>query len=337
MKKIIWLVVSVVALAFTSCTEREEIDFKYQVNVKIDPSEVISSVPGEVIGNEIYGKNLKEDEWLKITSLIYNKDELLVEKKESLVKDYESIVNYSLNIAENEEYTIVVFTFAKDIVKGIDSYIITNDSTLKTLSVKAFEENGDTYYSSWTVFGTATKVIKPENKSNLIKVKPTTASVTMHYIKPTAHNEDGVDMFLVTCNNNDIAFFENGIFNYKSTLPNGYGWKNELDLVYNQHSDHIIELYNFLPTKNMYIGASYCIGEEQYYFEKDIYVDIEPGNHYNIYIDCESLQLYMEHSTRFVTPINDLKIGVKKAHGEFTDISPCFIKQNLSSKLVKLI
>ena len=57
MKKYFLLVVSAVALAFTSCSDSEEIDIKYQVNVTVDPSTVKSAFHGYSVNDETYGLN----------------------------------------------------------------------------------------------------------------------------------------------------------------------------------------------------------------------------------------------------------------------------------------
>ena len=51
MKKYILLVVSAVALAFTSCSDKEEIAINYQVNFTISPETVISDFQEYNSGN----------------------------------------------------------------------------------------------------------------------------------------------------------------------------------------------------------------------------------------------------------------------------------------------
>ena len=91
MKKYFLLVVSAVALAFTSCSDSEEIDIKYQVNVTVDPSTVKSAFHGYSVNDETYGLNMDETSKLLITSLIYDNSGNLVSEDISVSICYKLI------------------------------------------------------------------------------------------------------------------------------------------------------------------------------------------------------------------------------------------------------
>ena len=130
MKKYFLLVVSAVALAFTSCSDSEEIDIKYQVNVTVDPSSVKSAFHGYSVNDKTYGLNMDETSKLLITSLIYDNSGNLVEKKESLVNDYSSSAKYSLKIKEGEW----IFD-NEEVSDAFGEVVVTGNSTLAQMHI----------------------------------------------------------------------------------------------------------------------------------------------------------------------------------------------------------
>lgn len=321
MKNIIWLVVSAFALAFISCTDSEEIDMRYQVDVTVDPSGVISPFHGFQFSVENYGLNFLEDTQLQITSLIYNKDGVLVNKIESLVNDYNSNVKYSLTLGEDEEYTVIALTFAKYIKENenICSYIIENDSLLNKLSITSNEPNGDSYYSNWTVLGVAAKKINSSNKNNIINVKPASASVLLGFRNIKAHDYEGIDRYSLVYSNNETAFFTNGIFDFRTVNSSDYGWIFSIDVTEFQNDGNYGYLINLLPTKQMWVAAFANIGEKKYYFNdlnpnngQNFILDIEAGHEYEFIADCKTFSLSDVTKTRAYISDKNQKIDHSK-------------------------
>lgn len=305
--------VSAIALAFTSCSDSEEIDIKYQVNVTVDPSTVKSAFNGVSMNGETYGLDMDEDSKLLITSLIYDNSGNLVEKKESLVDDYSSSAKYSLNMKEGEEYTVVAITFSVDRTNNIDSYLIENESRLDKLTITAEYLNGNSFYSNWTMLGIATKTINTENNENIISVKPASSIVLLMYHDIHYFDESGVDSHWIAYMNNTQANFANGNLGYGSTAAVNVGYKHVLDVTKNPNSDNIFVILNLLPTSGMTVWAGLTIGEDNITYSDFLefvgldpslgkrVIDIQPGKEYCFDVNCGECTISLSNLARSAT------------------------------------
>lgn len=313
MKKYILLVVSAVALAFTSCSDKEEIDIKYQVNVTVDPSTVKSAFHGYSVNGETYGLDMDETSELLITSLIYDNSGNLVEKKESLVKDYSSSAKYSLNMRDGEEYTVVAITYSVDKTNDIDSYLIENENKLDKLTVTSEWRNGNSFYSNWSMLGIATKTINSGNKDNIINVKPASSIVVLTYNNIHAFDESGVDKHWIAYKNNVQAKFSNGNLEYGTISAVNSGYVHELDVTENPNSNNIFVMLNLLPTSGMTVWAGFSVGENEFTYSEFLdfceldpslgqgVIDIEAGKEYKFDVYCGDCSINLGNLTRSAT------------------------------------
>lgn len=313
MKKYFLLAVSAVALAFTSCSDREEIDIQYQVNVTVDPSTVISEFHGYYTNGETYGLNMDKGCKLLITSLIYDNSGNLVEKKESLVNDYSSSAKYSLNMKEGEEYTVVAITYSVDQIYDVDSYLIENENRLDKLTITSEFKNGDSYYSNWSMLGIATKTINSENIENIINVKPASSIVVLFYHDIHSFDEYGVDCHWIAYKNNVQANFASGNLGYGSTLAVNSGYLHTLDVTANPNSKNIFVMLNLLPTSGMKVWAGFSLGEINITYSDFLdlaeldpslgegVIDIESGKEYSFDIYCGDCTISLGSLTRAAT------------------------------------
>lgn len=313
MKNYILLVVSAVALAFTSCSDSEEIDIKYQVNVTVDPSTVKSAFHGYSVNGETYGLNMDETSKLLITSLIYDNSGNLVEKKESLVNDYSSSAKYSLNMKEGEEYTVVAITYSVDQTNDIDSYLIENENRLDKLTVTAEIRNGNSFYSNWSMLGIATKTINSNTKDNIINVKPASSIVVLVYHNIHAFDEVGVDTHWIAYKNNVQAKFDTGNLGFGAISAVNSGWVHNLDVTENPNSNNIFEILNLLPTPGMTVWAGFSVGENDFTYSDFLefsemdpslgqgVIDIEAGKEYKFDVYCGDCAITLGNLTRSAT------------------------------------
>lgn len=313
MKKFFLLVVSAVALAFTSCSDREEIEIKYQVNVTVDPSTVISEFHGYSVNGETYGLNMDETSKLLITSLIYDNSGNLVEKKESLVNDYSSSAKYSLNMKEGEEYTVVAITYSVDQIYDDDSYLIENENRLDKLTVTAQYKNGESFYSNWSMLGIATKTINSNTKDNIINVKPASSIVVLRFRNIHAFDGDGVDTHWIAYQNNVQAKFDTGSLGFGSISAVNAGWAYILDVTGNPNSKNIFVILNLLPTPGMSVWGGFSVGEIDITYSEFLescemdpslgqgVIDIEAGKEYQFVVDCGDCAITLGNLTKSAT------------------------------------
>lgn len=314
MKKYILLVVSVVALAFSSCSDSEEVDIKYQVNVTVDPSTVTSAFNGYYVNGETYGLNMDETSQLLITSLIYDNSGNLVEKKESLVKDYNSSAMYSLNMKEGEEYTIVAITYSVDKTNGVDSYLIENESQLDKLTVTAEYRNGNSFYSNWSMLGLAVEEISSYHENCIMHVRPLSSMVVLFYHDIHALDGSGIDKHWIAYKNNvQVSFSRYGNFNYGSDSAVNSGYVHELDVTEEPYSNNIFVMMNLLPTSGMTVWAGFSQGEYSFTYSEFLEycdldpslgqgrIDIEAGKEYIFDVYCGDCEIDLGKLSRSVT------------------------------------
>ena len=103
MKKYILLVVSAVALAFSSCSDSEEVDIKYQVSFQISANDVMKYFIEENPGDF----DLEETESLRIIMFLYNNEGSLVDKFEKTIRGYNETVIFKTQLLPPGEYSSV--------------------------------------------------------------------------------------------------------------------------------------------------------------------------------------------------------------------------------------
>lgn len=351
MKKYILLVVSAIALAFTSCSDNEEIEIKYQVNVTVDPSTVKSAFHGYSVNGVTYGLNMDETSKLLITTLIYDNSGILIDKKESLVNDYNTNVKYSLNMKDGEEYTVVAITFAVDNTYNLSSYLVENENQLDKLTITSEFPNGESLYSSWTMLGLAAKTINSENRENVINVKPASSIVVLTYNNIHFFDENGVDKHWIAYKNNIQAKFGNGDFEYKATSATNSGWSYSLDVTKNPNSNNIFVMLNLLPTSNMSVWGGFSIGETDIpysaflnYCELDPTlgegtINIEAGKEYLFNIYCGDCTIELENLTRSSVAASQSMLSNEINKNKFDNKSytPNIITPQQSANVMELV
>lgn len=318
MKKYILLVVSAVALAFTSCSDRVEIDIKYQIDLVINPSTVLAPFHGFRIGEQNYGLDMYNESdgkaSLRISTYLYNNSGNLVEEYEYLVNDYNSKVNIPISIREHEEYTIV--SISSSILGTLESpseesYTILGSEKLSTLSILQESINGvysgKSYYSNWSILGASIKTITSNNKGKVdIDLKPITAMVEISYNNVHAWDEYGVDTYAIQYKNNSTAISAGDQFSYSTTLSNGQISYSYLDVTENP-GNNIAEIINILPCENMEYNGLLFIGSERIDFiEANAAgagsVNIKSGMEYKCSINCAewAVEFTQENNSRSI-------------------------------------
>ena len=342
--------VSAIVLAFTSCTDSTEVDIKYQVSVTVDPSSIQSSFHGYLVGNETYGLDLDSDSQLLITSLIYDRSGSLVAKNEALVNDYSSSYNYTINMPEGEEYTVVAITFAVDKKNDVDSYVIEHESRLDKLTVTTNYRNGNSFYSSWTMLGIASKVIGYDDREYQIHVKPASAFVVLRYLNIHQWDDLGIDKHWIAYTNNEQAKFNNTGVEFVSTTAVNSGNVTDLDVTENPNSNNIFEIFNLLPTSKMTVWAGFNVGEDEATYSEFLdfseldpnlgraVVDIEAGKEYMFVVDCAEFTISVGAMTKSnMDSCSSLSYGSDKNNHNNKEFIPNIITPEQSLNVMQLV
>lgn len=298
MKKLIYFIVTLLVVTFSSCSDQEEIDIKYQTNIKIIPSNVISSFSGYSIGGKTYGLDMYEDDngkaELRITALLYDEAGYLVQKSESLLSDYSRDYSVSCILDEGKKYTLVAISSSiQKINSQIDeAYQISNENELSKLQLK--QNDASSYYSNWTILGIAKCEVTSGNDVS-VNLEPATAMCILHYNSIHAYDSAGVTQFAFIYHGNDILNIKDGNFAYSSTSAENGNLGDILDVTQNK-GQNIVDIINIFPVERMNYFGRLWVGENYSDFE-DISgqgkgtTSIVPGNTYNVNVDCSLLDI----------------------------------------------
>lgn len=308
MKKFFLLVVSAVALAFTSCSEREEIEIKYQANITVAVDKLMEPFQERTAGDF----DIPEGMSIRIQSYVYDANGNLVQSCVSSVNDYSKTVSYSA-VLENGTYKIV--SIADFIVGNVNKptyswWNVTGENNINTLKV----EDGKYIATwSWETLGAVVNEFEVSEKSSEIKVsvKPATAlfQIIFDYFDVENGDGNGVSMYAPFCSelyihsmtqNNVISDFNNTTFSYSSTTA-----QNQ---IYNILSDSPMETINdgyrrsagyraLLPqeSKTFYWDITMIWPDgttEEFSSDYTPAMDITAGKQYELYLYLDALQLF---------------------------------------------
>lgn len=173
MKKYIAVLIGLMAY-FTSCTDKDDVDIKYQVDFTVSPEKVMS-------GFEEYKEGdfaLDTDSKVRIRALIYDMSGNLVSKTEELVNSYTTNLTFS-TVLPIGEYNVITST---DVVEGSSVsnlssayWTFSSEDNLSKLTIN--RENLMDYMGTGTLGLSQTKVAVNEPTSVAIQVKPITAMI----------------------------------------------------------------------------------------------------------------------------------------------------------------
>lgn len=272
-----------VLLLLFGCTN-EPIQIQKQVKVTISPANVLAgfqpydSQEQEMSDDADYGKAK-----LRITALLYDEDGKLVEKKEGLLNDYNSDYSCSFTTATDQKYTLLCFSSS---IHGsledpdLESYEFTGIDYLANLKVSQWSE--DSYYSNWSVLGSADVEISTESTEYHVDLRPSTAFVYM--IFRNIHAKDDVGAPSEDCS---------GIYSASATDIFGetYSWDIEVE----QYGSSVI-INNLSPMLSS-VGLTSTEGYQIYegYIE-DGYIIIPADQ--EVGYDQEGSQILMTGITR---------------------------------------
>lgn len=192
MKYINRLITFAAAFLALACTN-EQVELQHQVMVTVSPVDVLDGF----IAYNGEDKNMSDDAEmgmakLRITALLYDEDGLLVAKKEGLLNDYNEDYTFGLLMDPQHSYTLLCFSSS---IHGpvedpeFESYVFSEETRLSTL--KVIQQSENSYYSNWSVLGSASMELSNESKKVNVKLAPATSFVYLRWCDIHA-NGDGV-------------------------------------------------------------------------------------------------------------------------------------------------
>lgn len=296
------LYLAALMMALTSCTDSEEVDIKYQINVTIDPSTVLKPFHGFRIGGETYGLDMYSDEdgaaKLRIASFVYDETGKLVEKYETVINDYTSNVKFSFLAKEDIKYTIV--SISNSIYENgtfLESYTISNENNLSKLSIQQQHYDGtncsgQSFYSNWSILGLSAQTVDINHHDYVINLKPITSMVEINYSSIHAWDEYAVDTYVIQYKSNTMVSFDSTTPLYTTGLSNGTVNYSDLDVTENP-GNIISSIVNILPCQGMEYNGLLFQGEDVIYFSENAAgkIDITSGEEYEFNVDCQNWKI----------------------------------------------
>lgn len=307
--------VSAIALAFTSCTDKEEIEIKYQVNFTISPETVISDFQEYKSGN----LQLDDDTRLRVRNLIYDENNNLVKSSEGLVNQYSE----NLQIAEilpEGNYTVITTT---DVVTGKSLSNITstywNFSKENNLNDFTITRENRVCYMGESTLGLIKSTLKVNGQSTTLKinVKPITALITCHFLniheQRFYNNKVLTPIYLALHYKNvmKIVKYQSNEWAISTSAAETETFRLDyIDLTDSYYDDfnHIYNLIAILPSNTEFNGyASFIDSDgETYYGETDkVSVNLESGKQYDFEFDLYSMTLVAESKNKSLMGSNN--------------------------------
>lgn len=258
MKKYILLVVSAVALAFTSCSDSEDIDINYQTDFIVSAKNVIKPFIEEKEGDFSISDNDDVELKLRITSLIYKEDGEIHSKNEGFVNEYDELFKYT-QILPNGNYKIITFSSVVTKDGSVSTWDYKNEEQLSTLTLT---QNG--FYTESTL-GLYEGSIRVDGSSNVneLYLEPATSMVTIRlsrwselYFKAQTGQYNGYykDFTFLFTGYNVMSYKNTNEWSYNNNLPLDYYFSlGPIDIDYyieeyeKQGLDFDEDLYGHLP------------------------------------------------------------------------------------------
>lgn len=152
MKKILYSLITVLAMVMSSCSN-DDIEVLHSVNIKVNPSKVISTFTYEENAGEL--ESFPETLKLRTRLLAYDAKGVLKDSAVQYLTNYGSIASYSLNLEEGD-YTMVAIT---DVVK-----MKSNEVKLEYWHLKNRESLSETKLSDAGMIGGPYKILGVASK-----------------------------------------------------------------------------------------------------------------------------------------------------------------------------
>lgn len=301
MKYIKILIFVAAAFLALACTN-EPVELQQQVTVTVSPAEVLDGF----ISYDSEDKNMSDDAEmgmakLRITALLYDEVGQLVEKKEGLLKDYNEDYTFSMLMDPQHSYTLLCFSSS---IHGtledleFESYTFSDEKRLSTL--KVIQQGENSYYSNWSVLGSASKKLSNESKKVDVRLTPATSFVYLRWCDIHA-NGDG------SSSTTDVS----GTYSATATTHFGDSYTWEIEVEQSGNDVTLKNLSPFFADEQMGLTADKGYNIFTGYIENG-YIIVPQGQEIGWKYDNQPIRLYginkIEDTTIYV---DDMRIKIE--------------------------
>lgn len=188
MRKSIILLVSVFVFVVTSCTNNEELEVKYQTEIRVSFSEFMSSFV-EFFSDDF---EILEGKSIRLRSYIYNEEGHLVTSYISSVDNYISTISFSPVLKEGDYRIVSISDFINGAHYSVvnEYWFVSGEENINTLTVSDGE-----YMRPWfdETLGVVVSDVSVKGESQIVEVsmKPATALVQVYFDYSDKYNGDG--------------------------------------------------------------------------------------------------------------------------------------------------
>ena len=195
MKKIFFILTSVITLALSSCSN-DDIPVSQSTTFKINPANVIQPFSYEINPGDLEG--VDSDNTLRVRLLVYNSEGVLVQTETQYLSSYAGVMSTAINL-ENGNYTAVVIT---DVVEKDGENIswacweLSDENSLTTAKITDLGYIG----GKAKILGIGSKKFSISGASEEILINPTPAGAVLCTMWRNIHTFSDVDMIVLQTN-----------------------------------------------------------------------------------------------------------------------------------------
>lgn len=311
--------ISAVFMTFglTGCSN-PDVEVRKGLEIKLRPATILANfTPYNSSNLEQYSDD-DATSHLRITCLLYDETGRLAYREETLLDDYNEDVSFTAMVG-NGSYKLIAL--ASNIIgtlysPTVEAYSITGTEYLSQLQIQQNEvstnNRADSFYSTWSILGYATRTIGDSEKDLVISLESATSLVYLQWKSIHAHDNDGsgIDEYYIIYHLNDIMrFSDSGTPEYSSSLSatSNNGCSVE-PADFSSSTNNIYEMCNFFPGR-INIFARTFIGNERGGDYSEQTFSLSSGHQYLFSLDCSSIKLTASESV----------LGAKSASIEFDE------------------
>lgn len=325
MKKYFLLVVSAVALAFTSCSDKEDIEIQYQVNFQISASDVLKPF----IENEAGDFELDETESLRIVMFLYKDDGLIIDKFEQTINGYDKIVTFQKQLLPGKYSTICISNvISTEKLYSNDTYeywSYSGENIKDNLTLKIDPINAGTASATLGLSEDDFIIDDESDKSFDIKLTPATGmgivtyencinSFIYNYYMPEEFTFYNTNFQFLYTAYNSMRYNDNNDWEYTNTLSKDHSYLYTFSMPVESYVDYFVEqgyqpldLLNYSPYGYVVLlpgeFSLWCnydkITSDGYKYDYGFgnstnetpKIKIETGKSYDIIVNCEDKQI----------------------------------------------
>lgn len=250
MKKVLFILTSVIALVLSSCSN-DDIPVSQSTTFKIDPATVIRPFTYEINPGDLEG--VDSDNFLRVRLLIYNSEGILVQTETQYLSSYASIVSTSVNL-EKGDYTAVVIT---DVVEkeGDDiswaCWELSDEHSLTTAKITDLDYIG----GKSKILGIGSKKFSVTGVAEEISINPSPAGAVLCIMWRNIHTFSDVDMIVLQTNRSSDYLVMNSEGGYNVAIENddnNYNWRmSYIEPSGYPNSTNVYGYYFTLPVDNI--------------------------------------------------------------------------------------